>query len=1283
MTAFVLGIVALGLLQTGSQGTPGASRRFDFGPAGSVAARGFTAVAPDAAYSRQRGYGFVAAPSESGVIDRTTTTVDARFKYTWRVDAGMAWLNDLTRDYVAGPAFRFRVDVPNGRYDVVATLGYKHPLRGLRVTANGREVARELAVFTYHYSMRGFLDDTSVGASYALRFTSDVAQGQLELAFAGEPRAALMGLTVTPHRALAAFSVDGDKLGDAEERARSVKDPLDRAWAYMTLAGRPEAEDQTESRCIRRAREILRDAARKNPSDVTTADLLEQTEQFIEAVRLFNERDAANSELATIGHFHMAHALWRQFIAEHPFHWKGLLYSGRMYDGPLWYNTSVPLTQRGLEILREVETRFPRNRYVRLHLHQEWTPKEWKFAEYPAPAGTPRWAEVMRRAFCQALDFGEWWADFRQRPNGSIGGGWNDDVEIMPVWVMNWSISPEASPKIGRMLEKFTEGEWASGNLDRRRAFSAAFSDAEHAAEDQGDSLPYLTGVLYGNPRYLDWNLRTLEYFGNYLTGVNKMGRRHFRSTDFDSTRYATDLDRGAESVEAAICYRAFGTLGWMVWYNGNTAAKRLLVEHADSWLAAALSTQKGKPRGVMPNQLGFDDTVGGPEPTWTGKDGLGAGGKWPDYMHYIDSLMLNAFAVTGDRKYLAPFEETFALLERIRAEGKYAKKPDAPPGTEIWVYNLLVTRPEFADALWMVRELTGERRYDPFLLQVGRPYVRYRLTLDRNILAEDIEQTMNKQLRERWPHMTSEGVLTDRIGYNPRTVSYMTGGLPELGYQGIPHHAVTYTGTGRDFASVVETASKTELRLVYYSFAERPRQIGVRPWKLEPGARYRVTAGGETREITLAERGESIAVNVPPRQEVTVRFEQIAPAPAVAPRADLGLTQHDIRWNEITDQIEATIHNVGSADARNIEVAFYNGKQLLERAVITRIGAPNDLHRETITVGTWRHRNTMTEGDVVTVVVDPDGKIPEITRANNSASWRLTLSDAAREQIATRRSTFYDRRANAGGTAIQQIRLLTDVPYGDDDPDMQRLDAYLVSSPKPTPVVIEFHGGGWRNGEKSDLEQYGGFLRALLAQGYSLISANYRLTPKAVWPAQGDDARRVLDFVRGKAKEWNLDPERIALIGGSAGAHLALQTGLPAEARVRAIIDLWGPSDLELISPRVPRGEALTALLDATVEEYEKPGPTIKRAMRDASPIHRVTAKSPPVFIVHDGPANAAGPTDPRISGANMGVHSAAFGLTLAARLKEAGVAHEVVIAPDAGRTFHKQALEFLKRNL
>ena len=280
---------------------------------------------------------------------------------------------------------------------------------------------------------------------------------------------------------------------------------------------------------------------------------------------------------------------------------------------------------------------------------------------------------------------------------------------------------------------------------------------------------------------------------------------------------------------------------------------------------------------------------------------------------------------------------------------------------------------------------------------------------------------------------------------------------------------------------------------------------------------------------------------------------------------------------------------------------------------------------------------------------------------------------------------------------ASEKIRTLKDVVYGTDDPELQRLDAYLVQGPKPLPVVIEFHGGGWRGGTKNDLDQHAGFLRRLLDEGVSLISADYRLTPKAIHPAQVEDAARVVQFVRSKAREWNLDPERIALMGGSAGAHLALWVGLHPDladpkssdpvkrhsTRVQAIVDLWGPSDFTAVSARIPRGELLAALVGATVEQYENPDAALKKRIIDVSPVSFVSRGDPPVFIAHNSPADVTSASDPRISGEKMHGHSAVFGLILAERLKQAGVPHEILLAPDAQTTFQEKAYDFLKRHL
>ena len=87
-------------------------------------------------------------------------------------------------------------------------------------------------------------------------------------------------------------------------------------------------------------------------------------------------------------------------------------------------------------------------------------------------------------------------------------------------------------------------------------------------------------------------------------------------------------------------------------------------------------------------------------------------------------------------------------------------------------------------------------------------------------------------------------------------------------------------------------------------------------------------------------------------------------------------------------------------------------------------------------------------------------------------------------------------------------------------------------------PAVLLLHGGGWRDGDKSQLKYYG---IQLARYGYLCVCSEYRLSGEAVWPAQLHDAKAALRWIRGNAAELNVDAERIAVSGNSAGAHLAL----------------------------------------------------------------------------------------------------------------------------------------------
>ena len=117
-------------------------------------------------------------------------------------------------------------------------------------------------------------------------------------------------------------------------------------------------------------------------------------------------------------------------------------------------------------------------------------------------------------------------------------------------------------------------------------------------------------------------------------------------------------------------------------------------------------------------------------------------------------------------------------------------------------------------------------------------------------------------------------------------------------------------------------------------------------------------------------------------------------------------------------------------------------------------------------------------------------------------------------------------------------------------------MDVWLAKSDKPTPVLVSIHGGGFSGGNKS----VGASTRCdeCLKSGISVVAITYRLSDEAKAPAQFLDSARAIQFIRSKAKEWNIDPTRIAATGGSAGAGISLWLGFhddladPKNARPR-----------------------------------------------------------------------------------------------------------------------------------
>jgi len=205
--------------------------------------------------------------------------------------------------------------------------------------------------------------------------------------------------------------------------------------------------------------------------------------------------------------------------------------------------------------------------------------------------------------------------------------------------------------------------------------------------------------------------------------------------------------------------------------------------------------------------------------------------------------------------------------------------------------------------------------------------------------------------------------------------------------------------------------------------------------------------------------------------------------------------------------------------------------------------------------------------------------------------------------------------------------KLQKDIAYNDDHP-AQRLDVYLAKSTVPTPAMVYIHGGGWRAGSKNRLP---GWLTAAVNDGWlSVVSVEYRFTDVAPHPAQVNDCVRAIQFVRSRANEWNIDPDRIGVTGGSAGAHLSLWVALHDDAaapssqdpiarhssRTACAVSFAGPTDWSLLAEIEHKHPAYRQLLG-----YEPGTPAAEMssaAKADVSPISFATSDDPPVLLVH-----------------------------------------------------------------
>lgn len=271
----------------------------------------------------------------------------------------------------------------------------------------------------------------------------------------------------------------------------------------------------------------------------------------------------------------------------------------------------------------------------------------------------------------------------------------------------------------------------------------------------------------------------------------------------------------------------------------------------------------------------------------------------------------------------------------------------------------------------------------------------------------------------------------------------------------------------------------------------------------------------------------------------------------------------------------------------------------------------------------------------------------------------------------------------------------VVDIKYGPHERNV--LDLWKAKSDSPTPLLVFIHGGGFRAGDKSQLAA--ALLSRCLESKISVASINYRLSQHAAFPAPMLDSARAIQFIRSKAKEWNLDKTRIAASGGSAGAGISLWLGfhddladpqnddpvLRESTRLTCMGVMGAQSSYDprfikkVVGGRAHEHPALMPFYG--LKEDELDSPKAHKLYEEASAINYVTKNDPPVFMFYNEPKGPL-PDDAR---PGQGIHHPNFGVALKEKLDPLGIECVLRHADDyrAGRgDMNREMVEFFQKH-
>jgi acetyl esterase/lipase len=238
-------------------------------------------------------------------------------------------------------------------------------------------------------------------------------------------------------------------------------------------------------------------------------------------------------------------------------------------------------------------------------------------------------------------------------------------------------------------------------------------------------------------------------------------------------------------------------------------------------------------------------------------------------------------------------------------------------------------------------------------------------------------------------------------------------------------------------------------------------------------------------------------------------------------------------------------------------------------------------------------------------------------------------------------------------GLDTGEARVTRGIEFARPDGQALTMDVYRPRAGGRHPVLVQIYGGAWQRGQPGDDAAAATYLAS---RGWVVFGIDYRHAPRWQWPAQRDDVRAAMTWIRANGQRYDADTNRIALLGRSAGAQLALiaafEDGAP---HVDAVVGLYGPTDLAEGWRVPPRPDPLG--VRGVLEAYLGGTPQrLAEAYRAASPVHLVSNTAPPTLLIY---------------GARDHIVEARFGRALHERLRAAGATSILLELPWSEHAF------------